>query len=416
MWLIHLLFVFSNLAFSQNHTFYSVSKQSPAQAEGWLVHETDDYLVYANLPGFYEPYNYYLILTPPQSGLQSWLNRNASVVHQQEGSFAIIQVDSEPTLWTISEQAHHLGGYCGLVQKISPMGVELVKNRAPQPLPYDSELMAHLLSEPKTNHLMEHIQSMQSWQSRFHSSSQGVHAGERLLAMYQELVPQERSDISLQLIEHKGSPQKSVRVRIEGQESDEIVILGSHLDSINRSNQDNAPGADDNASGTATNLEIFRSLMVQNIFPRKTIEIHAYAAEEIGLVGSQEMAEEYKRQAKPVVAMLQMDMNGYTRTHPQIHFVSNGTNTELNRHLSDLARRHLDIPVHHSLLMFGSSDHASWHRQGYAVSFPTENPRAFNRSIHTDQDTVEQINSPEQIRAFTQLGLAYLLSLAGHTN
>ena len=42
-----------------------------------------------------------------------------------------------------------------------------------------------------------------------------------------------------------------------------------------------APGADDDASGSATILEVFRTMMKNRFEPDRTVEFHAYAAEEV---------------------------------------------------------------------------------------------------------------------------------------
>ena len=155
--------------------------------------------------------------------------------------------------------------------------------------------------------------------------------------------------------------------------------------------------------------------MAQNFRPMETIEIHGYAAEEIGLVGSGEMADDYKRLGKQVEAMVQFDMNGFTSSNAKITFVSNGTNSTLNRELKKLVDSYLNVPTKSGFLFMGSSDHASWKKRGFPVSFPTEDPRNFNRKIHTKNDTMKHINSPEQIKAFAQLGVAYLIHFAGWT-
>jgi leucyl aminopeptidase len=70
-----------------------------------------------------------------------------------------------------------------------------------------------------------------------------------------------------------------------------------------------APGADDDGSGTVTILQVLRSLMEQQFVPPPGIllEFHWYAAEEGGLLGSQDIAAAYEGMAVNVRAMLQMD-------------------------------------------------------------------------------------------------------------
>ena len=82
-------------------------------------------------------------------------------------------------------------------------------------------------------------------------------------------------------------PQPSVIGRLEGvgENKDEIVIIGAHLDSVNwkAENQDisRAPGACDDGSGTATVMEIFRVITESGLTFNRTLEFHHYAAEEV---------------------------------------------------------------------------------------------------------------------------------------
>ncbi|MFC1782884.1 M28 family metallopeptidase [Planctomycetota bacterium] len=64
---------------------------------------------------------------------------------------------------------------------------------------------------------------------------------------------------------------------------DEYVIMGGHFDSY-----DSAPGAVDNGSGFTPAMEAIRMIAKAGGRPKRTIMVHLWAAEEIGLVGSQD--------------------------------------------------------------------------------------------------------------------------------
>ena len=64
-----------------------------------------------------------------------------------------------------------------------------------------------------------------------------------------------------------------------------------------------APGADDDGSGIAVLTEVLRIIVMSGYKPEKTVQIMGFAIEEIGLVGSREIASEYKRKGKNVIGM-----------------------------------------------------------------------------------------------------------------
>ena len=86
-----------------------------------------------------------------------------------------------------------------------------------------------------------------------------------------------------ELVSHTSTQQKSLKVTLQGSSRPhEIIVLGGHHDSTTSSwggGGGKAPGADDNASGSSSLLEILRILtgMPQS---ERTIELMWYAAEE----------------------------------------------------------------------------------------------------------------------------------------
>jgi photosystem II stability/assembly factor-like uncharacterized protein len=91
---------------------------------------------------------------------------------------------------------------------------------------------------------------------------------------------------------------------------DEIVIIGGHFDSIAfEDGLYNAPGADDNASGTACAMAAARAF--RNMSFKRTVRYVAFGAEEAGCVGSRYYAEECARRGEKIVAVLNADMVCY---------------------------------------------------------------------------------------------------------
>jgi hypothetical protein len=90
---------------------------------------------------------------------------------------------------------------------------------------------------------------------------------------------------------------------------DEIVIIGGHMDSISECPLTDAPGAEDNASGTATALAAAAAF--KNISFKRTVRYIAFGGEEEGLFGSTAYAEYCARKGEKIVAFLNADMVSY---------------------------------------------------------------------------------------------------------
>ena len=103
---------------------------------------------------------------------------------------------------------------------------------------------------------------------------------------------------------------------------DEVVQFGAHYDSRNVRLPDAdgaAPGADDNASGTAALLEVARTLA--DVETARTVRLVFYSGEELGLVGSRadakRMAAERDAGGRRIVLLGNMDMVGHPMPAPK---------------------------------------------------------------------------------------------------
>lgn len=353
------------------------------------------------------------------------------IVDLLPGQFALMKV-AESQVDELAALAHERTGACGSIIKLD--GDLMAKEMAADPLPIlpikESPLVKALAQEITKQNIKSTVETLSAIKTRHYATQTGKEVPDLLAKKYLEIAGG-RPDIQVFTIDHGANyPQRSIVVRFKGAAhrrpnpppvtEGEVVVIGSHIDSINISSgsQGPAPGADDNASGTAVNLEAFRILIEKGVKFERTVEIHGYAAEEIGLVGSQQIAKNYKDTGKKVVAMLQNDMNLYVAPGqaPKIHLVKQSTNAALNEQLTKLIDLYAGVPWAMGSLVWGSSDHASWNRQGYPASFPFENPAAYNHKIHTPSDTIETAGNFEQAAAFAKLTLAFVMHFGGGTN
>lgn len=95
------------------------------------------------------------------------------------------------------------------------------------------------------------------------------------------------------------------------EEPDRTYFISGHYDSRNtdpNNYEDDAPGADDDASGVAVSLELAR--VFAKYQPRATIVFAAVAGEEQGLFGAEHAAQTFKNNSVNLAAMLNCDTVG----------------------------------------------------------------------------------------------------------
>ncbi len=225
-----------------------------------------------------------------------------------------------------------------------------------------------------------------------------------------------RPEVTVELVEHDGFQQPSVVLTVPGSSMpDEVVILGGHLDSISPGSGNpnfTAPGADDNASGIATLSEVIRAAMEEGFTPQRTVKFMGYAAEEVGLRGSQAIAESFQGAGANVVAVLQLDMTGFFGSINDIALIGDFTNNDLSAFLGQLIDTYLtDLSWSTAFCGYACSDHAAWHNRGYPAAFSFEaNFGEHNSTIHSTSDTVATLgNSAAHAFKFARLASAFMV-------
>ena len=82
--------------------------------------------------------------------------------------------------------------------------------------------------------------------------------------------------MTIELFEHTwAQPSLIVTVQGSGDNRGETVILGGHIDSTAGGATRASPGADDDGSGSASVLEVFRILMENRFVPDRTCRYNA---------------------------------------------------------------------------------------------------------------------------------------------
>jgi aminopeptidase YwaD len=197
------------------------------------------------------------------------------------------------------------------------------------------------------------------------------------------------------------SDAKSYNVVAEPPGEDCETVSGGHYDSVQV-----APGASDNASGTATVLEMAAVLAHNGEMGANCFVL--FGSEEIGLVGSayyvsQLTAEEKNR----IKAMLNFDMVGFG---DQAWWLigDSGLQDRTAGIAQDLG---IEGVVPSTLIRGLSSDHASFAQAGVPVLMFH---RWEDNLLHTPEDVVDRIN-PEYLEEAARMGIALLESLGSES-
>lgn len=277
------------------------------------------------------------------------------------------------------------------------------------------------LSQVNETNIYNTINHLSSYPNRYYASPTGKSSAEWIRNTWQSLAAG-RTDVTTELFTACGncSTQPSVILTIQGTDlSNEIVVLGGHLDSINSSGNGNpnqiAPGADDDASGIATLTEILRVSLASGWRPKRTVKFMGYAAEEVGLRGSNAIAQSFRSANRNVVGVLQLDMTNYkSGAVPDMRLITDFSNADLKTFVTQLFDAYLaprGLTRGTSTCGYACSDHASWTSAGYpaAMMFEAGDPSGYFPFIHTTGDTLANMGESAQHSVkFAQLGLAFL--------
>ena len=268
------------------------------------------------------------------------------------------------------------------------------------------------------------INHLSGYQNRYYTSTTGKTSAEWIRTTWQGLAGS-RTDVTSELFSCSNcSTQPSVILTVQGVElPNEIVVLGAHLDSINTSgggsNTQLAPGADDDASGIATLTEVIRVALASGWQPKRTVKFMGYAAEEVGLRGSNAIAQSFKTANRNVVGVLQLDMTNYkSGAVEDMQLITDYSNADLKTFLTNLFDTYLapsGLTRGTYTCGYGCSDHASWTSAGYpsAMMFEAGDSGGYFPYIHSANDTLANMGESAQHSVkFAKLGLAFLGELA----
>jgi len=191
---------------------------------------------------------------------------------------------------------------------------------------------------------------------------------------------------------------------------DSIILIGGHMDATSQNPSLGAPGADDNATGTAAGIEAAR-LFQQYEFSH-TIMYVGFNGEEQGLQGSEALADAMAAGGRKIGAVFNLDMIGYYDPAGEDLFIEGFYTGVSSVWLMDLLEDNCLQFTTLTPYIYGSdgwgSDHLSFHNAGYPAVLSIENEYDSYACYHNTCDLPNQI-TPSFLR---QMALVSIVSTA----
>ncbi len=397
------ILIFSLIALSYAADLPAQLRTLTQEQPVWVTMGQDTFDTLRQTPGFLSP----------DLPLKSLANR---------GEVVLLQLPSkniEPLSQFVHQILHRCGGFIvhdSKEEALAIMEAAYKMEFLPSPLAYQigqQTLVSQLIPQVTTANIYNTIDHLSTaYVNRYYTAPTGEAAALWIRDLWLGYAAG-RPDVTVSTYSHAGFNQPSVIFEIQGTSApDEIVVMGAHLDSVelNQGTNSVAPGADDDASGVATLSEVIRVLMANGVTTDRTLKIMAYAAEEVGLLGSGDIAADHQANGDNVVAVLQFDMTALFGSAEDIHLVTDYTNADLTAYVGDLLDAYLPTLLWSTTACgYACSDHASWHNRGFPATFPFETSFAdHNLAIHTPDDTLATVgNTADHAAKFARLGVAF---------
>jgi len=248
-----------------------------------------------------------------------------------------------------------------------------------------------IINQVSKQNLTDYIQSLQDFQTRYASTSNCELAGDYIYDFFiQSGIEAEYDSFSFA----SSYSSNNIVGTLEGQVyPEQIVVICAHYDSNSDQPQTLAPGADDNASGTAAVMEAARIFANQSF--DFTVKFICFSAEEWGLYGSKNYALEARQRGEDIIAVINLDMIAYTDSIPEdLDIISNSASEWLADRFFSTSITYtplLNISQVVNASVIGS-DHSPFWDRGYSAILGIEDIFISNPYYHTTNDTIDTLN------------------------
>jgi len=203
---------------------------------------------------------------------------------------------------------------------------------------------------------------------------------------------------------------------LEGENTNEIVVVGAHFDHLGMKNGGIYNGADDNASGTVAVIQMAKAFSLLKDELKRTVVFQLYSGEEMGLLGSQYYCNNptFPRKnpnIKNHIFMLNLDMIGYMDNgQDYANFFRTAHNTNYANTSFDLLQIREELNQKYPFAKAitktggGGSDHQSFSNKGVPTLWLFTGTHS---NYHRTTDTAEKINY-DSMEKITKYGFELL--------
>jgi hypothetical protein len=252
-----------------------------------------------------------------------------------------------------------------------------------------NDVIQTIVAEVNRDNLRSYVQSLQDFQTRYSMTTNCNLAAQFLLNFFLTV----GLDSWLQPFTFGSNSSQNVIAELKGATNPEdIVIICAHYDSISNQPSVLAPGADDNASGTAAVMEAARILAK---YPFDfTIRFIAFSAEEQGLYGSRHYSSTALAASQRIVGVINLDMIAYADKMPEdLDVIVNTQSQWLAERAALAAMTYTGLSVRKSInASFVYSDHSSFWDRSYPALCGIEDESIMNPYYHQTTDTIDTLN------------------------
>ena len=269
------------------------------------------------------------------------------------------------------------------VSGVSLLPEEVIWQRA------QDQLYEQLAAEVSADNLRGRVIDLQNFGTRYAPTGNCLQAGQYI---YNYLVSL-GLPVSYQEFYYSTYLCRNVIAQVTGQTyPEQVVIICAHYDSTSDQRWTLAPGADDNASGTAAVLEAARIVSSRPL--DFTVRFILFSAEEQGLIGSLRYVQEKLNPAENILGVLNLDMVAYADYLPEdLDVIGNRYSGWLVDRVAALAGTYGPVPGKKIIdASFVYSDHAPFWDRGIAAICAIEDASVPNPYYHKTTDTVDTLN------------------------